>query len=95
MMWDAAQYSAIAAAGVAGLIYLGRVLHRTVRTLDAVHGLVEHQLRPNGGESVYDMAKETRDWSREHQEQADDDRRVLAEVVRRLDHVERHLGLGG
>lgn len=57
------------------------------RMVEAVHGLVEHELQPNSGGSLYDMVKRIDTWREDHILESVADRESLAEV-------RRHVGLG-
>lgn len=59
----------------------GRELARTV---EAVHGLVEHELKPNSGGSLFDMVKRIDEWRGVHTAEAAADRERLAAVEAKL-----------
>lgn len=96
-----------AIAAIIGLIQLSRMLWKAFRTIDAIHGLVEHQLRPNGGESLFDKVTRLDQWRGDHEEITQSDRSRIdetarlaeetAEMVRftdeRIDAIARHLGI--
>lgn len=76
----------LAAAVLGAVAYLGRFAWRAFLMLDALHGLVEHELKPNGGGSLHDKITRTEQNLAEHL-------LVTAEDQARLAAVERHLGL--
>lgn len=84
---------ATVSAGLAGLVYIGKQARNLwrwgrglARMVEAVHGLVEHELQPNSGGSLYDMVKRIDAWREGHIVESIADRDSLAEV-------RRHVGL--
>ncbi|QSR25515.1 hypothetical protein CFH99_07745 [Nocardioides aromaticivorans] len=79
------------AGGLASLAVIGKWVRSVwrwgrglARTLDAVHGLVEHELKPNSGGSLFDMVKRIDDWRGLHITEAAADRERLAAVEAKL-----------
>jgi hypothetical protein len=82
-------YVASISAGLAGLVYIGKQARNLwrwgrglARMVDAIHGLVEHELQPNSGGSLYDMVKRIDVWREDHVTESEGDRASLAEVRR-------------
>lgn len=56
---SALQFLAILGPAVAGVAFMCRLGWRAFKVLDAMGGLVQHELRPNGGGSLVDKVTRT------------------------------------
>ena len=92
-MNETVTFVAALAAGLAGALYLTRKLWRFGKMIEALAGLAERELTPNGGGSLHDKITRTDAEMAETKQLLEDHLVVAQRDSDSLADVRRHLGL--